>query len=228
MITAVSVLTLDSTSSNTCAVALPDLWVKRISLQGSIKPHMFNHHCSNLRGDVAARALAWKVAFYGTLTLLLPLAHLLQSPCSNPKAAQWEDRDSLPNRFSPFLSPNLSLSLSGSLLRSGAANACVYVLNLHWTTGSQSLPETRRHANKKCPRTGTQKSVHAIKGSCLRRSTHVYWLHGFPWVHQAPEEEEEEDEAQRLNIDSLYCCLLSRSGCSISLYPIRGHDGVCL
>lgn len=37
---------------------------------------MFNHQCSNLRGDEAARALTWNAAFYGTLTLLLTLAYL--------------------------------------------------------------------------------------------------------------------------------------------------------
>lgn len=64
----------------------------------------------------------------------------------------------------------------------------------------------------------------AFKGGCLNRSQYVYWLHEFPRVHPAPGEEEE--EVQRLNIDSLYHCLLSRPGFSISLYPIRGHDGL--
>lgn len=77
---------------------------------------MFNHRCINLRGDVAARALSREVAFYGTLTLLLPPARLLQSPCSKPENRDAEKtRGSLPNPFSLFLPLRLSLSLSGSL-----------------------------------------------------------------------------------------------------------------
>lgn len=85
------------------------------------------------------------------------------------------------------------------------------------------------------------KQSHANKRSVLRGEgasadhEHIYRFHGFPRVHQAPEEEvegqeeeeeEEEGEVQRPNIDSLRYRLLSRPACPISLYPIRGHDGV--
>lgn len=133
---------------------------------------MFNHHCINLRGDVAARALTWQVAFYGTLTLLLPLAHLLQS--------------SLPNPFSSLLSSNLSLSLSRSLFRTGLLMQRAHVLNLretHWTSFTARNTMTCKIKNDQAL---TEKRIHALRaGGLIDHSTFIGSMDSleFIWLH---------------------------------------------